>query len=146
MTRELVDFAGLRIALREGWCDITDDLPEGTPPTLAKTDDGIGALQFSTARYRAGDRPTIGQDVLTDLLEEFADSRGLGQPSNLAARVEKPIWVAGDFPSATEFIRVWYLSNGNDVVLITYVTEHPQSPRLAAELSDAHTMVCSIDL
>jgi len=63
-------FADVRISLLEGWVDVTDDLPEGTPPTLAKPE-GVGALQFSVAKYRAGAKPNVSEDDLEALLVKF---------------------------------------------------------------------------
>ncbi|HSO31026.1 MAG TPA: hypothetical protein VLT33_00880, partial [Labilithrix sp.] len=61
-------FAGLTMVIPDGWSDVTDDLPAGTPCTLARPD-GIGALQFSRAHYRGGVVPEITVEDLESLLE-----------------------------------------------------------------------------
>jgi len=43
----------LLLDLPADWFDVTDDLPRDAPPTLARNS-GVGALQFSIARYHSG--------------------------------------------------------------------------------------------
>jgi len=81
---QLCTFADVRISLPNDWVDVSDDMPEGTPPTLAKPE-GVGALQFSVGRYRSGANPQVNPDDLEALLKEFADTRSLG----VAADVER---------------------------------------------------------
>jgi hypothetical protein len=54
-------------------------------------------------------------------------------------------FVASDFPSEGEFLRAWYVSNGRDVALVTYVTMEAASLRLASEIRDASDIVASLD-
>lgn len=60
---QLCTFAGVRIALPNGWVDTSDDMPKGIPPTLAKPE-GVGALQFSVGRYLSGADPQVSLDDL----------------------------------------------------------------------------------
>lgn len=71
---QLCTFADVRVSLLNGWVDVSNNMPEGTPPTLAKPE-GVGALQFSVGRYRAGTDPQFRPEDLDTLLREFADSR-----------------------------------------------------------------------
>ena len=136
-------FADVRISLLEGWADVTDDLPEGTPPTLAKPE-GVGALQFSVAKYRAGARPNISQDDLEALLVEFAESRALGPASDLERGQGPSQRVSATFFREEDLVRVWYLTNGQDVALVTYVGPAAASPVSLSELAEANAMVGSI--
>ena len=77
-------FADLSLKLSEGWYDITHDLPDGSPCTLAK-DDGVGALQFSVARYSGGPRPSY---LPANLRGGQAEELGDGSRVNL---FERPI-------------------------------------------------------
>jgi len=144
MTANRITFAGLSIVVVNGWFDVTDDLPEGSPQTLAKSDSGIGALQFSVARYQAGSRPNVRGEDLRELLEEFAHDHGLGQPSNINELSGSPQSISGDFSSEAEFIRIWYVTNGSDVVLVSYVTQETLNALLPGELSEAEAIVRSI--
>lgn len=76
-------FADVLIELPAGWADVGDDMPEGAPPTLARVD-GVGALQFSVARYQSGANPNIHEDDLDELLREFARKQSLGFPRTLS--------------------------------------------------------------
>lgn len=138
---QLCTFADVRILLPNGWVDVTDDMPEGTPPTLAKPD-GVGALQFSVGRYRSGANPQVSPDDLEAMLKEFADTHSL----DVAVDVERGTSVSqyGSFLRGDDLIRAWYLTNGSDVALVTYVAA-AASCDAAAELADAGTIVRSID-
>ena len=139
-----VQFAGLTIIIPDGWFDVTEDLPAGSPSTLAKTD-GIGALQFSTAKYHSGSRPNIQIQDLRDLLEEFGDSHGLGDPATIKEGAGKNPFVTADFPIEGQFLRIWHVTNGCDLVLVSYVTQEPQSQQLETELHEAATIIDSLD-
>jgi hypothetical protein len=127
----------------DGWTDISDDLPPGGPYTLAMAD-GIGALQFSPALYRSGALPNVDLAALEGLLADFAKTRKLAIPVISRGSGRHPFVVA-DFPSADEFLRVWYISNGRDLALVTYVTLEPRSDGLRREIQDAHDIVASLD-
>jgi hypothetical protein len=138
----IVEFYGLRLALPEGWSDITDDLPEGSPPTLAKPD-GVGVIQFSISRYRGGENPRISTANLKGLLEDFCLRNSL----NCQSIREQP----GDIMSAAivsendeSLIAVWYLSNGMDVVLATYNGSQLKRFKAERELMEARTVIESV--
>lgn len=59
---QLCTFADVHIILPNDWVDVSDDMPEGTPPTLAKPD-GVGALQFSVGSI--GPAPTPRSSRMT---------------------------------------------------------------------------------
>ncbi|HEY6560417.1 MAG TPA: SpvB/TcaC N-terminal domain-containing protein [Polyangiaceae bacterium] len=134
-------FAGVRLKVAPGWCDITQDLPEDSPPTLAGPE-SIGVLQISTAKYEAGRVPNIRTSDLREMLNEFAAAHALGAPSNVHERFEGI--VSGDFRNEEEWLRVWYVSNGRDVVFVTYTSQQPSDVRTAEELAEAERMVDSI--
>lgn len=142
--KNAVTFNGLTMVMPEGWVDVTDDLPDDSPSTLAKPE-GVGALQFTLARYQAGASPDIGGDALQKLLTQFADSRSLGTPLHIHEGRGVHPYVAGDFDLQGELVRVWYLSNSKDVVLITYVTQQPESKQADAELLDATAIIESLE-
>ncbi|MGJ7575739.1 hypothetical protein ACSFBX_34860 [Variovorax sp. RB2P76] len=141
---QLFAFADVRISLLEGWAHVTDDLPEGTPPTLAKPD-GVGALQFSVAKYQAGASPNVSQDDLEALLVEFAESRALGPASDLERDQAASQRVGATFFKDDDLVRVWYLTNGQDVALVTYVGAETANPISSSELAEASAIVGSID-
>jgi hypothetical protein len=137
---EYKKFAGVYLSDLDGWLDITHELPTNSPSTLSRND-GIGVLQFSVAKFRAGTNPRIGSEDLSEMLKEFGESRSLGEPLNVSVASGR---VSGDFIAPTEFIRVWYVTNGSDVALVTYVTEDKNDPKLSRELAQATEIVSSI--
>lgn len=140
---QYVAFAGVHIALLEGWIDVTDDLPEGSPPTLAKPE-GVGALQFSLARYASGIKPQVTLQDLDALLESFAHSRSLGAASDIERGAACSNFVGATYQFGGDLLRAWYVSNGSDVALVTYVAE-ASSDRVLAELAEANSIAKSLD-
>lgn len=136
-------FADVLIELPAGWVDVGQDMPEGAPPTLARVD-GVGALQFSVARYQSGANPNIHADELGLLLRDFARKRSLGVPSDVEHGEAASRYIGATFVQGTDLTRVWYASNGSDLALVTYVADAGNSACLA-ELTEAAEIVRSID-
>ena len=133
---------GLVITAVSGWLDISHDIEaENVPFTLAKND-GVGALQFSVASYKGGVNPEITLEHLRALLTDFALSRELGKGFDFHA-CGKPHLICGQsHNSGSEFVRVWYCTNGQDVVLVTYVCEKGLQ---TSELLDCEKMVSDLE-
>lgn len=137
-----VEFAGVAIALPDGWFDVTPDA--GGPSTLARPE-GIGAVQLSVAKYKKGAAPAIDRPTLRGLLFDFGKSRGLGVPTNVTEGEGCCQFVAGDFNSDADLVHVWYVSNGSDVALVTYLTQQPLNEDVPLEVRAAHEMVESLE-
>jgi len=136
----LVQFHGLRFDLPSGWTDITDDLPEGSPATLARPS-GCGAIQFSLGAYRSGANPIVTAESLRALLADFCSRKSLdpGEVEETTARITTVGCVAR---AEGEIVAVWYLTNGRDIALVTYVS---QASDYAEELGEARGLVATID-
>jgi hypothetical protein len=137
-------FADLELHIPEGWGDISADLPPNYPPTLARGA-GVGALQFSVARYRSGAKPAIDEEGLKRLLVGFFQTHSFGQVEPSVLSTSKMLCVGGVSIISEEVMAVWYLSNGIDVVLVTYTGLGPNAPTTKEELSEARTIVESIE-
>jgi len=125
------------------WRDITADLPLGTPPTLAKGEEGLGAFQISVAKYKSSQPPIIELNALADMLSRFAHDRQLGDGS--APRVMKTVLgVSRDFASDGDFCRVWLISNRRDVVFATYTVAAVRGRDFSDELSEAESIAESV--
>jgi hypothetical protein len=136
-----VNFYGLDITLPPDWADITDELDEDSPPTLARPD-GVGALQFTISRYRGGDAPTFNPQSLQALLEAFCERNGFDCDPQTETHdnivISKALSVAEG-----ELISVWYVSNSLDVVLATYVS-HDGGDQTSVELMEADSIIKSM--
>lgn len=136
-----MQFAGLEMDALPNWFDITHDLEADSPFTLAK-DDGIGALQFTFARYEAGKDPRIGAADLKSLLRKFEAAENLPEPSETS---ESDGWVSSTYQLPGQLLKVWYLTNGLSVVFATYVAVLPTTTGdLQRELNEASRIVESI--
>ncbi|MGX5652723.1 hypothetical protein ACWKW4_20905 [Hydrogenophaga borbori] len=140
---QYVTFAGVHIALLEGWIDVTDDLPEGSPPTLAKPE-GVGALQFTVATCASGMEPQVTLADLDALLDSFARSRSLGAASDVERGAARSNFVGATDQFGGDLLRAWYASNGSDVALVTYLAD-AASDRVLAELAEASSIAKSLD-
>jgi hypothetical protein len=138
-----VCFANCVLRLPDGWVDVTDELPPGSPPSLAKTH-GHGVLQFSVATYSAGKKPGVSSKDLETMLHEFAQDKGLGAPQDMSIQHNGVASVSADFQGQNELIRAWYVSDGVDVALVTYTTQTVDDVKETGELDEANSIVDSI--
>ena len=128
----------LIVATPAEWKDVTAEIgDEGAPFTLARPA-GVGALQFSLARYKAGPLPQITLGDLQVLLSDFAGSKNLGEGFERSQATGALLRVAASFRFDEQFLRVWYCSDGTDVVLITYICD---SGLEQTELADCEGIV-----
>lgn len=139
-----VEFYGLKFELPDGWTDITEDLPDGSPPSLARAM-GAGALQFSIAKYRDGEKPDIKTADLRKFLEDFCQRNGM----NINDIVDCP----GDLMSVKtksvingELIFARYFSNTVDVLLSTYVCTDINNLEMKEDLVGVEKIMNSIEL
>ena len=118
------------------WEDITDEMDDPDAPfTLAK-EFGVGALQFSVAEYQSGDLPKFTLSDLEALRHEFANHRGLARPFD-AILIDGNFMVSGgSYHVDEDLMRVWYCSNGEDVVLVTYVADWSERNGEATECDE----------
>jgi hypothetical protein len=131
----------LVISAMPGWLDVTHEIEADNPPFTLARNDGVGALQFSTATYERGEIPTVTIEHLKTLMADFASSRELGAGFDARAS-EQPMLICGrSFNSGTQFVRAWYCSNGRDVALITYVSEKGIEAR---EIPDCERMISEL--
>ena len=104
----------------DGWCDITHELEFPDPPwTLAKPN-GVGAFQFSVARYESGPIPDPSPAVLLSMLRRFAASQHLADESDVATEGGALRLAAASFRQNDSFVRAWYISDGRSFAQVTY--------------------------
>ena len=136
----LVQFHGLRFDLPPGWMDVTDDLPDGSPPTLTQPS-GCGVIQFSIASCSGGGAPEITIGNLRSFLADFCARQSL-VAGNLEETVARVSVVGCVLQAKDEVVAAWYLTNSRDVVLVTYCS--PTSEH-SDELDQARHLVATID-
>ncbi|GAA2817238.1 hypothetical protein EDC40_103647 [Aminobacter aminovorans] len=138
-----VQFYGLLFDLAAGWVDATGDLPAGSPPTLVRPT-GVGALQFSVARYSGGKHPHVSLADLQDMMGKHCEglARDFGSHTVSDGDIDKVGCVSFEHG---ETMAMWYLSNGRDVVLVTYCAMGTGDPEISKELAESKLMVETID-
>ncbi|AZO46678.1 MAG: hypothetical protein EOS58_17200 [Mesorhizobium sp.] len=139
----IVQFHGITFDLAAGWEDITDDVPGAWPPTLAKAS-GVGALQFSIAKYRSGEKPNAGFDVLRSFMIEFCHNNLIDTNHISEEKFASTMSVGVLYRKADETLSAWYLSNGNDFAFVTYVGLGEESEIMNEELDEVRAVVSSI--
>ncbi|MDZ4289278.1 MAG: hypothetical protein U0984_15035 [Prosthecobacter sp.] len=140
-----VTFANVGLLLPAQWVNITDTLPEGSPPTLA-VETGFGALQFSVANYVSGADPTIDGKALEHLLYQFEDSHDFNRSASPVTWGNGSVFgLFCDYPQDDQFIRVWYCSDGRNTAFVTYVADPlASSDSIRQELTEADSIVRSL--
>jgi hypothetical protein len=138
-----VEFYGLRLDLPEDWADVTEDLPGGSPPSLARPT-GAGVIQFSIAKYRGGDEPNVTIDILRALLEEFCQRNDMPCGNMLDCK-GKLISVEASSVMNGELIRARYFSNGKDIVLGSYVCSDVNNYEMKEDLKGYERIMNSVD-
>jgi hypothetical protein len=125
----------------EDWGDITPEDDETHPFTMA-LDDGVGVIQVSLAEWKGGPRPGIDGRQLTEMFAKYCVSQGLEVKSE-AFEGESPLGVGGLYRSSEELFAAWYVSDGQNVALVTYVSQLPNDPASEKELTIARRLVRS---
>lgn len=138
-----VEFHGLTFELPHGWEEITQDLPQGAPPSLARQG-GVGAIQLSFAKYRDGDRPNVTIAVLRELLDDFF-CRNRMPYDNVAECEQRMMSVRGASTSDSGFVLARYFSNGEDVALATYVCMEAPGSEMLEDLKGVETIMNSME-
>jgi hypothetical protein len=134
----VLDLGVFRISMGDGWEDITASLDDTDAPfTFADPISGVGALQLSPALYRDGRLPKIARSDLTEMLNEFADMRELGKPIDRSSDSEGMVIEGARFHSGDDLVRVWYGSDGVNLMLVTYVCEWDHRDRESAQIEMA---------
>lgn len=108
-----VQFYGITFDLPAGWEDVTDDLPGGGPPTLAKAS-GVGVIQFSIAEYGGGEKPNSDFDVLRSFMMEFCRTNFIDVERIFAAEFGDVTCVSVSSRTTDQNLSPWYLSDGAD--------------------------------
>lgn len=144
MSAERVFFAGLSVILPDDWVDVTDELPLGSPFSLAPQFTGVGVLQFSVAAYRRGDLPQFDLSKLTSMLNDFFGNKGFGRPKHCEVWGGVTFGVYGDCCLDAECYRIWYISDGKNVALITYTALREVDVLVEKELMEADSIVRSV--
>ncbi|OQB36223.1 MAG: hypothetical protein BWY06_02883 [Candidatus Latescibacteria bacterium ADurb.Bin168] len=130
---------GFTMELAGPWLDVTDDLPAGSPFTLAQAD-GFGVFQFSSGLYRGGLLPTAGDDVLREMLRSFGKEKGLGEPAHIRVHKGSTASVGGSFQKG-DCIRAWYVTDGRSFIFAS----HTSGETAAEELAQCEAMIRSIE-
>jgi hypothetical protein len=127
MTTRLLKFegdCGFCFEATDEWQDTTDETKgPARPYTLTKAR-GVGALQFSVASYMSGPVPLPSSAKLLAMAEESGMRSGAGMPFDTRAKEGRLSIAAADFHTPEDnFLRVWYVSDGKNIMLITYVAK-----------------------
>jgi hypothetical protein len=126
----LLKFDDFSVTVADGWDDVTDSLEDpGAPLTVADPVAGVGALQFSVAVYESGVLPHVSSTDLKQMLAEMAASRRLRGPFDQRDYPGRVAIVGQSYHDGEDFVRIWYGSDGKNVMLMTYVCDWSQRER-----------------
>ena len=124
MSAKTISFRSFSVVVPERWEDITSSLhSDSTVLTIADPHSGVGAIQFSPAVYTGGPSPNVSIEVLSGLFEEFLKGQQYSERFDNTSRPGVIATVGASLRDDNDFIRIWYLSDGNNVLLVSYVCE-----------------------
>jgi len=123
------------------WEDISGSVESDERCFTLARGDGIGALQFSVARYTEGLVPDPSPHDLSEMVAAFAEARGLGAPREVIVESVPLRLAAGSFALGEDFLRVWQVSDGRNFAFVTYTCESGQQHR---ELGECERIVRSL--
>ncbi|WP_254507517.1 hypothetical protein [Anatilimnocola floriformis] len=135
------DFPNFVLETPEDWFDVTADLDPGSPPTFM-ADDGLGELQVSIEKIPGGKGVQFTPEQLRGMLNEFAKGHDLGSPNNLSSAETPRSLLAANFVWNDDFLRVWYVSEPDQLAFITYTCE--KNATFANELQIVETIIRSL--
>jgi hypothetical protein len=142
MTAQLLQLGDIMVNAPSSWRDVTELIETSNAPyTLGRESGGMGALQFSTALHESGLPPSTSAAALLRMVEDFGKARGLGPSFNGFADAGPPLIGAASFHSGEDFVRVWYVSDGTNFAMVTYVCTWGDEPH---ELHDCEAIVKSV--
>jgi hypothetical protein len=129
----------LKIWLPDDWANVEN--PSG-PLTVAWQDpEATGAFQLSTAEYNGGQEPRPSEADLIELAVGFGQKHGWGElTSSSSGKCVMGSFGTAGFkrtqsmpPDAPDYCQVWFLTNGLDFVLATFIAmQHPDHREVAA--------------
>ncbi len=118
-----IAFETFAVEVPSGWANITETVEGDDPPYTLAHRDGSGALQFSVALYQSGPVPEPSPTILRQMVEEFGQKKGLGEPSQIVSELGPPRLAAGSFAWGEDFLRIWQISDGRSFAFVTYTSE-----------------------
>src|SRR4051812_39119610 len=129
----------IAIDISEKWRDISSTVPGPAFATLG-LENGVGVIQFSIAMFSSGELPKVEIEDILSISQEFAVRHGLNiNPVRLDdARSE---CVGGVGYSSDETVGVWHLTDGKNILLVTYTSLKPKDQNTIEELSQAIQVV-----
>jgi hypothetical protein len=133
----------LRFELSPNWAQF--EMKDGPATFHRDSADAVGALQVSWAAYQAGPAPNPTADSLEQMAVDFGHKQQLSNMLGTArGDCEFGSWATAIFRSAefTHF-QVWFLSNGRDFIMATYICSEPLN---SVEIQEAQSIVESLGL
>lgn len=136
-------FSSFSFDIPDDWGDITPDDDPMHPFTIA-LDEGVGVIQFSLAEWKSGEFPTIADGQLRSMFEKYCEAQQLVTEAS-AFRKGRILGVGGRGSLEGDLVGAWYISDGANVALVTYLGGQPGTALTEAEFKVAERMVESAD-
>jgi tetratricopeptide (TPR) repeat protein len=140
-----VAFGGITMGLEPGWADSTHEVDDPNAPFTFAKPDGVGAFQLSTALYRGGVQPMASGSDLARLLDQPGGH--VGKAFDRMTEEGPLRLAAASYRQRGDFVRMWYVSDGNNFAYATYVCRWRSRgrPDATQEVDECEAMVRTID-
>lgn len=137
-----IAFPKFSVETPEEWFDVTAELEGDAPPPTLHAEEGHGALQVSIEQIPGKKQVQFTVEQLRGMLKGFAEGHELDSPNNISSSETPRPQLAANFLWNGEFLRVWYLSEPDQLAFITYMCE--KNAAFATELQQVEEIVRSL--
>ena len=142
MIMKEIAFPKFTVQAPEEWFDVTAELEGDSPPTTLAAEEGLGAVQVSIEQLPGEKGVQFTVEQLRGMLKGFAEGHELDSPNNIATSETPRPQLAANFIWNGEFLRVWYLTEPDQLAFITYTCE--KNAAFANELQQVEEIVRSL--
>jgi hypothetical protein len=140
----------LKIWLPGGWAKDSSKTPSGPPTIRWDNPKATGTVQLSATEYTGGPEPRPSEGDLTRLALGFGQQHRWGElVGTSSGKCVLGRYGTASFkrsalmpPDAAAYCQVWFLSNGLDIVFVTFIAK--QKPELR-EMADAQKIAINLD-
>jgi hypothetical protein len=137
---ERLVFDGFSLTLPAGWAEVLEDAtfsdPDQPPPVAFSSPGGVGTVYVSAPVLNEDDQLRATAEGAESLALDWGRRRGLPPPLLVGADVGREgARATAVHRVAGEFIQVWVLTDGRDLVEASYVSawEHQERDRSARD-------------
>jgi hypothetical protein len=131
-------FKAIKLNLPNSWIDISFENPDG-PPTFIRKEWGknSGVLQISVTHYLSGESFNPNHKDLIELSKEFDSGNEFELIETKSGGCQFGMYGCAEFKNKEfPFVSVWHITDKNDIIFSTYISNTKQTKTDVDEVYD----------